>query len=350
MQEILISIIMPVFNAEKYLEKSIQSVLNQTIKNFEFIIVNDNSTDKSENIIEQFVKDDSRIKYIKNVNKGVSNARNLGIELSKGEYITFIDADDYIYSNALEQMYLYIKKENNDVCMAGYIEESLNKKKKFELPYKDGKILNNSEVKLNIIPKMIAITKDDTDKNLIMGSVWRLLIRRNIIEKNNIKFNSKVYLAEDLLFCIEVFSKANSVIIMKECYYNYMRYGNTVLERYRKNFLRESLFFYSEYENLLKELNIFDYNRERFYTIKSSMYTTAISNYFRHDSPKNYKKIKLAIKEVIKIYELDQSIKELNMNNISYMKRIALKLIQCSMLNSLILIFAIKEKIRRYKI
>ncbi|HBJ1647383.1 glycosyltransferase family 2 protein [Clostridium botulinum] len=350
MKDVLISIIMPVFNAEKYLEKSIKSVLNQTFENFEFIIINDNSTDKSEISIKHFSEKDPRIKYIENVNKGVSNARNLGIDISIGKYITFIDADDYICNNTLEKMYSYINESSNDICMAGYVEESENKKIKIELPYKDKEILDKLQIKLNIIPKMIAITKNDNDKNLIMGSVCRLLIRRKIIEENNIKFNSKVYLAEDLLFCIEVFLKANTIIIMKECYYSYIRYGNTTLEKYRENFLEESLFFYNEYEQLLRKLKIFNENKERFYTSKCSMYTTAISNYFRYDSPKNHKKRKQGIKRIIKVCNSDCSLKKNYTNNISFMKKVAFKLIKCNRISFLILFFSIKEKIRRHKI
>lgn len=350
MQKVLISIIMPVFNAEIYLKKSIESVLNQIFESFELIIVNDNSTDDSENIIKEFVQKYSKIKYINNTNQGVSNARNLGIEFSKGEYITFIDADDYICSNALEQMYLYINKNNNDVCMSGYIEQSLKNKKRIELPYKDGQIFKHPQIITNIIPKMIAIIKSDSDKTLIMGSACRLLLKRDLIEINKIKFNSKVYLAEDLLFCIEVFLKSNSLITMKGCYYYYMRYGNTTLERYRKNFLKESLFFYSEYEKLLRKLNIFEAIKERFSISKHNMYTTAISNDFRYNAPKNYKKKKNSISEIIKIYKSDELIKTSNINNISpFMKRIALKLMKYNMINCLILFFSIKEKIRRYK-
>lgn len=341
----MISIIMPVYNSEKYLARCINSVLNQTYKDFELIIVNDSSTDNSEKIIKDYLND-KRIKYFNNIHKGVSNARNLGIEKSKGEYITFIDSDDWMLENALEEMYKYINIDNIDVCISGYIERSLKSEKLIELPYKDGSIMNNYEIKNKIISKMIAIKKNDINKTLIMGSVWRLLIKSDLIKNNDIKFNVNIDIAEDLLFCIEIFSKAMSLITMKKCYYCYMRYGDTTLDKYRENFLDESLYFYSEYERILKEEDMFDDNLDRFIISKCSMYTNAISNNFRYNSPKELKIIKNELNKITNIYRNDKILKNTDKKNISFQKKILLLLIKYKMNNIIIILYLLKNNLK----
>ena len=108
----LVSIIIPIYNVEKYLTKCIESVINQTYKNLEIILVNDGSTDNSKEIIDKYSLIDSRIKVINKKNGGLSEARNAGIEIAKGDYIGFLDSDDWIELNMYEKLYKYIKQEN----------------------------------------------------------------------------------------------------------------------------------------------------------------------------------------------------------------------------------------------
>lgn len=107
----LISIVIPIYNAEKYLEECLNSIKNQTYKNFEVIMVNDGSKDDSETICKRFSEDDTRFRYLKKENGGVSSARNLGLDNVEGDYITFIDADDWIDENHLELLINSIKKK-----------------------------------------------------------------------------------------------------------------------------------------------------------------------------------------------------------------------------------------------
>ncbi|UJF15261.1 glycosyltransferase [Jeotgalibaca sp. MA1X17-3] len=125
---IKVSIIVPVYNVEKYLKKSIESLMNQTLKDIEIILVNDGSTDNSLFICKQYEKKDFRIKVIDKNNGGVSSARNIGIELASGQYIGFIDPDDWIEPEMYEKMYSKIEKTKSDVCICNYIKEK-NKKK-----------------------------------------------------------------------------------------------------------------------------------------------------------------------------------------------------------------------------
>ena len=109
-----VSVLMSAYNSDKYIAESIESILNQTFKDFEFVIINDGSTDKSREILEKFAKEDTRFKVINKEHGGVSSARNIGIEKSEGEYIQFVDGDDWIEPNCLEECFNKINEKNVD--------------------------------------------------------------------------------------------------------------------------------------------------------------------------------------------------------------------------------------------
>ncbi|WP_313373447.1 glycosyltransferase family 2 protein [Chishuiella sp.] len=119
---ILISVIVPVYNTEKYLSKCLDSIINQTLKNIEIIIVNDGSIDNSQLIIDNFVKKDSRIKSIIKKNGGLSDARNFGIDNSKGDYLAFVDSDDYIDKNMFEEMYNLSQKHQSEIVLCDLVK------------------------------------------------------------------------------------------------------------------------------------------------------------------------------------------------------------------------------------
>ena len=205
--KIKISVIIPVYNAEKYLKECIDSVLNQIYKNFELIIINDGSTDNSEKIVKEY--NDNRIIYISRENKGPLETRIEGINKSTGEYILFIDADDYINDDTL---LIYINKLNEkkyDIIRGNYTKVIGNKKKKIfdfkkELEYNK----NNIDA---IISRMAKSEK--------YNSLWREIIRKDIIDTN--KMITTSFVGEDLLFNYQVYKKINSIKIITDSLYNY---------------------------------------------------------------------------------------------------------------------------------
>ena len=124
-----ISVIVPVYNAEKYLSRCIDSILNQTYKNFELILINDGSKDNSIEILRKYENIDDRIKVIDNSNNGVSKTRNIGVRLAEGEYIQFIDSDDFIDKNMFEYAINVMEQENADLVMTGFYLDIESKKR-----------------------------------------------------------------------------------------------------------------------------------------------------------------------------------------------------------------------------
>jgi len=207
----LISIIVPIYNAEKYLHQCIESILSQTYKNLEIILINDGSTDNSLNICNYYKSIDSRIIVIDKPNEGVSATRNLGIRIAKGDYIGFVDADDYIEKNMFEVLLTKIKNDKSQLCaMTLYIVNNYGKGK---FIYK-----NNNMISGNEALKQLLLLKFPT-------SVWAYLYSKKVIKKNY--FNEEIHFFEDFEFNYRILSTIDKVSICDLKLYNYRTHGNS---------------------------------------------------------------------------------------------------------------------------
>ncbi len=219
-KDILLSIIIPVYNLELYIERCLNSLINQISENVEIIIVNDGSTDKSAKICEKYCSKYPYIKYIYQNNAGVSNARNNGLKLAKGKYIEFVDGDDYLLPNSIPAILNKIKLNNPDIIVGDYIkfydEVDFIKEKKLDTNI----ILNieNSSYPENII--------NLTNNNLFNSSLWCNIFRLDIINKNNIRFIETVKYTEDLDFCLKAFFYCKKVNVLTNKIYAYRQARN----------------------------------------------------------------------------------------------------------------------------
>ena len=198
-----ISIIIPVYNCEKYITKCIESLLNQTFKDLEIIIVNDGSTDNSEKIIKNYK--DPRIKLINKKNGGQSSARNIGLDTAYGEYIGFVDSDDWVDSDYYEKLYDAAKKYNADIAMADFIRTG-PKKHKIRLNITEEKVYEKTENKIKIA------------NALKEGCIWNKIYKKEIL--NNIRFNEGMYF-EDGPFTLYALSASNKLVTVPGIYYYY---------------------------------------------------------------------------------------------------------------------------------
>ncbi len=183
-----VSIIIPAYNVQKYIERSIKSAIEQTLKDIEIIVVNDGSTDKTRDIIERLAKEDSRIVVINKENGGLSSARNAGIKIAQGEYIQHLDGDDWIEKDACEQMYTYAKDNNLDIVVSDYYEDSDKGDVnyiKMQFPNNDN-ITTNKEYLHTILPIYEPLY------------IWNKLIKRELYIDNNIWHPEGISLGEDL--------------------------------------------------------------------------------------------------------------------------------------------------------
>ena len=208
-KEELVSIIVPIYNAEKYLNKCLDSLTKQTKKELEFILVNDGSTDKTEEIIKEY--QDKRIKYFKNKNQGIGKTRNFGISKSTGKYLMFVDSDDYLEKDACEILYKKISKEGADLAICDFY-----------------KVYENGKTEEIHLPKFSSTTLKKTPSliNDINLSPWNKIYKRELITKNNLKFIENLKY-EDAPFVINAMDKAKKIVKVDECLNYYVIHGNS---------------------------------------------------------------------------------------------------------------------------
>lgn len=211
-----VSVVVPVYNSEKYLPECLDSILNQSLKDIEIICVNDGSTDNSLDILNEYASKDNRIKVIAQTNtgNGAGSARNKGIETSKGEYISFIDSDDYIDENYLQKMYEAAKEYDVDVACSGVIKEKENECKT-QLEFNEIKASDNPDDNLKV------------SKSLPFPYPWNKIYKREFIVSYGIKYEENIYF-EDLIFTPLVITRAEKLICVPGVFYHYIERKNSV--------------------------------------------------------------------------------------------------------------------------
>lgn len=215
-QEILVSIIIPVYNVENFLQKCLESILKQTYTHFELVLVDDGSTDKSGEICDIYAKLDNRIHVIHSKNQGVSHARNLGIEACNGDWICFVDSDDEVTNNWLE---CYIDQNDADLLIQGMvIKEYPNKKQIISLP----NLLLKAEERLNLKIEIYNKTLNSPCK----------CFKAKIIQDNHLRFTENIHLAEDLIFVLQYIGASQSVRLISHEGYIYNRQNSTLTKRF----------------------------------------------------------------------------------------------------------------------
>ena len=226
MEKDLISIVVPVYNVEKYLSRCIDSILNQTYEKWEAIFVNDGSKDNSLEILKKYQNKDKRIKIVNKKNEGSGIARNIGIEQSKGEYLAFLDSDDWYEKNFLEKLYNNLKENNSDVSMCNprmtYDDSQKNK---------NINVYHFDSIELNKNPeKILGI--------LAMPVIWNKLYKKKLIMKNNIKFPNYSF-SEDVEFLYKVFLYVDKVSKVEEYLYNYYQRDNSETKKIKRESIEQ---------------------------------------------------------------------------------------------------------------
>ena len=226
----LISIIVPIYNTEKYLHECLDSILNQTYTNFEVLLINDGSIDSSGMICQEYVERDSRFRYFEKDNGGVASARNLGLERSSGAYITFIDSDDWVEFNYLEVLYTALKENDTDVAISTYkrfAQDGVFYLRSYSK--ENDEFLNigkrNRNSFLEILPKL-----GELDHSFY--SISSKLIKRKII--GNLLFDEQVSYAEDLNFFFHLYLGVESVVYVRDYTYIYRTHDASTSQNFNE--------------------------------------------------------------------------------------------------------------------
>lgn len=255
-----ITIIVPIYNVEKYLQQALNSVEGQTYKNLEVLLIDDGSTDNSSKIAKEYTKKDKRFILIQQENKGLSGARNTGLDNATGKYIMFLDSDDFFEETACETLYNCIEKTNADYVIGNYTNTNEDGTK-WQKPVFDKE--NYKEFKLSI--------NDYTNSFYIMNSgVWNKIFRKTFLDQLNIHFIERLP-AEDAIFTTDCFIHSENVYYTPENVYNYrLRDSNSISTNCSKSyFLGINRAYRIIYENFRKSNNLEYY---RYYYAKSMNY------------------------------------------------------------------------------
>lgn len=338
MNSIKVSVIIPVYNAKHFLHECINSLLTQSLRECEFIFVNDGSSDSSLEIIEEFARKDARIKIFNQENKGISKARNAGLNIAKGEYVGFLDNDDYVKHDMFETLYVNAKNLDLDVVISKTILG------------RDGKyIVKENGFQTDIVYDQ-NFSSTEIIKNLLrvedLFAVWNKLYKRDFIIVNKIHFPKNRDIEEDNMFNIQAFNAANKVLFLEYSGYYYREvvtsksrltlendYFAKALEKYNFDYKKEYNLTISDDE--FEKLKAIRFIQRVFYLL----YKCSVSN-------ASFKLVFIYIKNMVfntKVLELATKYQEEVISDKGWYEKAVLKIIikQSSFL-LIVLIFALK--------
>lgn len=308
-RKIKVSAIIPVFNSEEYLEQCIDSLIKQTLEEIEFIFVNDGSTDNSKKIIEKYGREDSRVIIINQENKGPSCARNVGINIARGEYLAFIDSDDMIDKNMFFELYNKVNLNNCDIAIC------------------DMNIINNKNFYKKSVDLKSYVTlceKNEIFKILLctdsLNSLGNKIYSNNIIKTNQIRLDKNFDYGEDLLFNLEFFKYCNKYIYINEPFYYYRKGHLSLTSKYDSTiFERNGINLYKVRKKYGEELL-----KDSFLGAKKLFETSSycLINEFRKINEINLKIKKNNAIKIMNNLELIEAMENLNSKNLSLKERI----------------------------
>ena len=271
-----ISIIIPVYNTEQYLEQCIDSILNQTLKDIEIILINDGSTDKSYNILKKYEKKDSRIVLINQKNKGQGEARNIGIKIAKAPYIAFVDSDDFISPFMLQKLYIQMIQDNSDIVKCAFARVC-----------QAGSMTNENS-------KAINPNKEDFFKTILsidnLSLIWDGLYKKELFIKNNLFFKKIVY--EDVELLVKLIYYSKNISYLDDILYFWRRTDNSTTRSISKKQIRDIFKVIESTYKFLKKQKL--YKKYKFELLQRFSYfcnivINKILNYGKDDKDKYLK-------------------------------------------------------------
>lgn len=246
--QIMISVIVPVYKTEKYLERCLESLVNQTYHDLEIVLVDDGSPDRCPQLCDEWAQKDSRIRVVHKANAGLGYARNSGLDAASGEWVSFIDSDDYVETNLYETCMCELERSQADVC---YFEAKRIDAdgKPYAKPVHYPSVMDETTIRKELLPKCFGRTCKDT---YMIGSACKGIYRRKLLAENGIRFVSeRQWISEDYIFTAEVCAAAKRIAFLNEHFYNYCMNEGSLTHSYRKDrFERIAAFYHNRVERI----------------------------------------------------------------------------------------------------
>lgn len=254
--EIKVSVIVPVYNVERYLERCVKSLINQTLREIEIILIDDGSTDSSGNMCDQYAGEDVRIRVFHQENQGQGIARNLGIRKAQGKYVCFLDSDDYLENNACQELFVLMEQNDADICCYGYQIETQTKEI-VRVPVIQNDCYENERLRKEFLLHFFG--DQPGDEQLRGFSSCMTIFRKSIIDTYHIEFPSeREYLSEDTIFSLEVCGYIKKALTTSAVYYHYCQNPDSFSQAFFPERLEQTLHFMKVLEEKATELQILE--------------------------------------------------------------------------------------------
>lgn len=312
-----ISVIVPVYNAQKYLEACVESLIKQTYDNYEVILVNDGSTDQSLEICKLFEKKSEKVKIINQQNSGVSCARNKGLEQATGQYVMFVDADDWIDQEMLSQLAMKVIQTEANFVMCNFIREYSTKSEPISSGFKSSTILEHHEIEEQLI--LGFIEKKEKELQHILAPFrgpWGKLFDLALIRKHQLKFDNQLIIGEDFLFNLQYLKHCKKALIIEDFYYHYRSNESSITRKYKEacwpNIYKVTL---QKIEEFIKENGYNEHAKQQFSQLVIKYYLICLNNELRIENPHVLRQQIQHIKEMCHSAYVIESLKTINKLN-----------------------------------
>lgn len=248
-----VSIIIPIYNVEKYLDRCMKSLLGQTLQDIELIMVDDGSPDKCPQICDEYVQKNPKIKVVHKQNAGLGYARNSGLEVATGEFVAFVDSDDYVDTSMFEILYNEALKTQADAVFCAY--QIHDKNRDGEILFSKKKLLHGKEI-INYIADMIASPNCIKEERLECMSAWNGIYKKNIIDEGKIRFMSeREIVSEDIVFNVDFLKGCNCIALVPQPLYYYCINGNSLSQTFKASKFTGIIKLYNSLINRTTEYN-----------------------------------------------------------------------------------------------
>ena len=226
-----VSVIIPVYKVEKYLRRCLDSVVNQTLFDVEIILIDDGSPDGCPHIIDEYAQKDERVKVLHKQNEGLGMARNTGIEIATGEFLAFVDSDDFIAADMYEKLYKQAKENQVDVIFCGFYQEIQSNNFKKIIDFQTPILFQDADIQELALA---FITKHNKFGKQISRTVWHAIYSKQLIVENHIKFPCEnIIPSEDLIYHINVFQYAKKILFIPDAFYYYCCNEGSITQTFR---------------------------------------------------------------------------------------------------------------------
>lgn len=336
-----ISVIVPVYNVERYLERCINSLLNQTYSNLEIILVNDGSTDNSGQMCDYY-KNKANIIVIHKDNAGLGMARNTGLDVATGRYIVFVDSDDYIDDDMIQSLYEEIQKTGADTCIGGFKRVYANHTDVFKTEILKTEYVGK-EICTELLPMMFGRVEGQPSVEM---SVWKVMFSNDIIKKNQLRFPSeREFISEDIIFDTEYYPLSQKVCISPTVGYNYCDNEDSLTTRYNKERFKKQVILYKELEKRISDLGILDLAIERLNATFVAIARYSIKLEVKFSGQNGRKETYKNIQNICNNETLQNVLSKQSQSAVKFQSRIINYLIRYRMINLLVLVMMVKNKI-----